>query len=97
MRCCALAVPRSTWRRGRTGGGTRRHAISAATHPHLFHRSRHPVAVELRGEHTRGMTVTDVRPPEAIASEGSPPTHAVVWDADAQAVIDLIVEAVLSF
>ena len=43
------------------------------------------------------MTVTDVRPPEAIAAESSPPRHDVVWDADAQAVIDLIVEAVLSF
>ena len=36
-----------------------------------------------------------VRPPAAIAAEPSAPTHDVVWDADAQAVIDLIVEAVL--
>ena len=42
------------------------------------------------------MTVTDVRPPAAIAAEPSPPVHDVVWDADAQAVVDLIVEAVIS-
>ncbi len=79
-----------------TGGGTPCHAIIAITHPHLFHRSSHPVAVELRGEHTRGMTVTDVRPPAAVAAELAPPAQDVVWDADAQAVIDLIVEAVIN-
>ena len=71
-------------------------AIIAVTHPHLFRRSTHPVAVELHGEHTRGMTVTDVRPPAAIAAEPAPPAHDVVWDADAKAVIDLIVEAVIN-
>ena len=71
-------------------------AIIAVTHPHLFRRSNHPVAVELHGEHTRGMTVTDVRPPAALAEGPTPTTHDVVWDADAQAVIDLIVEAVIS-
>ena len=71
-------------------------AIIAVTHPHLFRRSSHPVAVELHGEHTRGMTVTDVRPPAALAEGPTPPTHDVVWDADAQAVIDLIVEAVIN-
>ena len=69
-------------------------AVIALTHPHLFGRSSHPVAVELRGEHTRGMTVTDVRPPAAMAAGDTPPAHDVVWDADAPAVIDLIVEAV---
>ena len=68
-------------------------AVIAVTHPHLFTRSSHPVTVELRGEHTRGMTVTDVRPPAAFG-ESSPPLHDVVWNADASAVIDLIVEAV---
>ena len=70
-------------------------AVIAVTHPHLFRRSSHPVTVELHGEHTRGMTVTDVRPPAAF-DESAPPTHDVVWDADAGAVIDLIVEAVTS-
>jgi len=71
-------------------------AIIAVTHPHLFRRSTHPVAVELHGEHTRGMTVTDVRPPAAIAAEPAPPAQDVVWDADAAAVIDLIVQAVIN-
>ena len=71
-------------------------AIIAVTHPHLFRRSSHPVAVELHGEHTRGMTVTDVRPPAAL-DDSAPPAHDVVWDADADAVIDLIVEAVVSY
>ena len=71
-------------------------AVIAVTHPQLFQRSSHPVAVELHGEHTRGMTVTDMRPPAAIAAESAPPAHDVVWDADAPAVIDLIVEAVLN-
>ena len=72
-------------------------AIIAVTHPHLFRRSSHPVTVELHGEHTRGMTVTDVRPPAAIAAAPAPQFHDVVWDADADAVIDLIVEAAVSF
>ena len=71
-------------------------AIIAVTHPHLFRRSSHPVTVELRGEHTRGMTVTDMRPPAAIAAAPAPPVHDIVWDADAEAVIELIVEAVIS-
>ena len=70
-------------------------AIISVTHPHLFRTSRHPVTVELHGEHTRGMTVTDVRPPAAYADD-APPMHEVVWHADAQAVINLIVEAVVS-
>ena len=41
------------------------------------------------------MTVTDVRPPAAIAAGLAPPAHDVVWDADAGSVIDLIVEAVV--
>ena len=71
-------------------------AIIAVTHPHLFGTSSHPVSVELHGEHTRGMTVTDVRPPAAIAAAPAAPAHDVVWDADAGAVIDLIVEAVVN-
>ena len=71
-------------------------AVITVTHPHLFRRSSHPVAVELHGEHTRGMTVTDMRPAAALAEGPTPPAHEVVWDADARAVIDLIVEAVVS-
>ena len=73
-------------------------AVIAATHPHLFGRSRHPVAVEVRGEITRGMTVTDLRPPALIEAIGPAGVAAsdVVWDTEVDAVRELIVEAVLA-
>jgi inosine-uridine nucleoside N-ribohydrolase len=73
-------------------------AVIAATHPHLFEGSRHPVAVELRGEVTRGMTVADLRPAALARALGQPipPASDVVWDADVDAVRELIVEAVLA-
>ncbi len=74
-------------------------AVTAATHPHLFERSRHPVAVELRGELTRGMTVADLRP-AALAralDQPSAPVSNVVWRTDVDAVRELILEAVLTF
>ncbi len=73
-------------------------AVVAVTHPHLFERSRHPVAVEVQGEITRGMTVADLRPPaliEAIGPAGVPASD-VVWDAEVDAARELIVEAVLA-
>lgn len=69
-------------------------AVIALTHPHLFTSSSHPVSVELHGEHTRGMTVTDVRPPAAWSGAA---VHNVVWDADAPSVVDLTVQAVISY
>ncbi len=74
-------------------------AVIAATHPELFERSRHPLAVEVQGEHTRGMTVADLRPPALIQAIGPPgvPSSDIVWDADVEAVRELIVEAVLAF
>ncbi len=74
-------------------------AVVAATHPHLFERSRHPVAVEVQGEHTRGMTVADLRPAALIRAIGptSPPASDIVWDTDVEAVRELIVEAALAF
>ncbi|MDE2977917.1 MAG: nucleoside hydrolase [Acidobacteriota bacterium] len=73
-------------------------AVIATTHPHLFERSRHPVAVEVRGEHTRGMTVADLRPPALIEAIGPARVAAsdIVWDTDVDAVRELIVEAVLT-
>lgn len=74
-------------------------AVIAATHPHLFESSRHPVAVELSGELTRGMTVVDLRPAALGRALGqpSPPASDVVWDGDAEAVRELIVKGVLAF
>ena len=73
-------------------------AVIAATHPRLFERSRHPVAVEVRGEITRGMTVADLRPPALIEAIGPAdvPASDVVWSTDVEAVRKLIVEAVLA-
>ena len=74
-------------------------AVIAATHPHLFERSRHPVTVEVRGEHTRGMTVADLRPAALIKAIGPQdvPASDIVWDAEVDEVRELIVEAVLAF
>lgn len=74
-------------------------AVIAATHPHLFERSRHPVAVEVRGEITRGMTVADLRPPaliEAIGPAGVPASD-IVWDTEVDKVRELILEAVEAY
>ena len=73
-------------------------AMIAATHPHLFEQSRHPVAVELSGTHTRGMTVADLRPAVLgrALDQPSPPASDIVWDADVEAVRELITEAVLA-
>ena len=73
-------------------------AVISVTHPHLFSLSRHPVAVEMNGEHTRGMTVVDTRPGAAAAARTdapSSPSSDVVWAAQADAVVALIVEAVI--
>ena len=74
-------------------------AVIAATHPHLFEQSRHPIAVELSGAHTRGMTVADLRPAALgrALDQPSPPTSDIVWDADVEAVRELIVEALLTY
>ena len=74
-------------------------AVIAVTHPHLFERSRHPVAVEVQGEHTRGMTVADLRPAALIKAIGPPgvPASDIVWNTDADAVRELILEAVLAY
>ena len=78
---------------GRSGASIHdAYAVLAATHPHLFETSRHPIEIELAGRHTRGMTVIDRR------SHGSGPTEAdVVWSADEMAVVDLVVEAASAF
>ncbi len=65
-------------------------AVMAITHPHLFESSRRHVAVETRGELTRGMTVIDrrqIRPrPE--------PNCTVLESVDAAGAWQLVVDAV---
>ena len=74
-------------------------AVIAVTHPHLFERAGHPMVVELSGAHTRGMTVADLRPAalSTALDQPSPPVSDVVWDADVEAVRELIVEAVRTY
>ena len=75
-------------------------AVISVTHPHLFGQSRHPVTVELNGEHTRGMTVVDTRPSTVAATRTDAPSQPesdVVWTTQADEVVALIVEAVVSF
>lgn len=65
------------------------------THHHLFKCSRHTVAIELRGNITRGMTVVDTRScirPSDQELQGT--STNVAWDVQADAVSSLIVEAV---
>ena len=68
-------------------------AVLALTHPHLFTISSHRVDIELRGEHTRGMTMIDRRqyknPPN--------PTCDVVWSVDAEPAFDVLIEAIRHF
>jgi inosine-uridine nucleoside N-ribohydrolase len=68
-------------------------AVLALTHPELFERSRLHVAVELRGEHTRGMTLADRR---GVRSDLTPNTE-VLTRIDAAAALELLVEAVGAF
>lgn len=67
-------------------------AVLAATHPSLFDGDRRPVAIELTGTHTRGMTVVDDRPTAASSDNNN--RVRVLRTADADTVIGLIVEAV---
>ena len=87
------AVDRSTEMRGWSGAPIHDAcAVLAVTHPHLFHGKRQPVNVELTGTHTRGMTVVDDR--------GTPGANGgnvrVLRTVDADAVIELIVQAVVA-
>jgi inosine-uridine nucleoside N-ribohydrolase len=65
-------------------------AVLALTHPRLFERKELHVAVELRGEHTRGMTLADRR---GVRSDLRPNTE-VLTRIDADAALEVLVEAV---
>lgn len=73
-------------------------AVLAVTHPELIETRPQAVAVELDGQHTRGMTVVDQRPQPpggaATARRGADaPTVNVAYRIDAQAAMALVVEA----
>jgi inosine-uridine nucleoside N-ribohydrolase len=68
-------------------------AVFAVTHPALFERTSRHVAIETRGEHTRGMTVIDQR---AITARAAPNCD-VLTAVDADAGFDLLIEAIAHF
>ena len=71
-------------------------AVMAVVRPDLFRGDERPVDVELAGTLTRGMTVVDERP-GGRAGEGPARANALVLsDADEQAVVDAIVDAVIA-
>ncbi|MDE0065699.1 MAG: nucleoside hydrolase [Acidimicrobiaceae bacterium] len=85
------AISRSSELRGWTGAPIHDAcAVLAVTHPQLFDGRRQPVDIELAGTHTRGMTVVDDRGSDADSDANA----RVLRSADADAVIELIVEAV---
>lgn len=69
-------------------------AVIAALEPGLFTADARPVRIELDGTLTRGMTVVDGR--GAALTDGDP-SVTVVHDADADAVIGRVVDAVASY
>ena len=68
-------------------------AVLALTHPELFGRAARHVAVETRGEHTRGMTVIDQR---AITARPAPNCD-VLTSVDHDAAFDLLIDAIAHF
>jgi inosine-uridine nucleoside N-ribohydrolase len=68
-------------------------AVLALTHPQLFDRVERHVAVETRGEFTRGMTVIDQR----SIIERQPPNCAVLTTVHADGGFDLLIDAVTHF
>jgi inosine-uridine nucleoside N-ribohydrolase len=68
-------------------------AVLAVTHPELFARAARHVAVETRGEHTRGMTVIDQR---AITARAAPNCD-VLTTVDHDAAFDVLIEAIAHF
>jgi inosine-uridine nucleoside N-ribohydrolase len=73
-------------------------AVLAVTHPQLLVHEPRAVAVELTGQHTRGMTVVDERPP-AVAGGATEPasgtTVEVGYAVDAPAARALLLDAIL--
>ena len=68
-------------------------AVLALTHPHLFTIAPLRVDIELRGEHTRGMTLIDKRQYKTPVT----PNCDVVWNVDAVTAFDVLIEAIHHF
>jgi inosine-uridine nucleoside N-ribohydrolase len=68
-------------------------AVLALTHSELFTMKDQHVVVETSGEHSRGMTLVDMRG----LKERKNPNCTVVWDVDAEAAFNVIVESIGAF
>ena len=68
-------------------------AVLALTHPDLFERHSSHVVVETSGVYSRGMTIIDQRG----LIERLKPNCDVLWDVDADAAFDVIIEAIIHF
>ncbi len=67
-------------------------AVLALTHPHLMETASRAVSVELRGDLTRGMTVTD----ERTSRRRDAPNVNVAYRIDAERATDVVLEALLA-
>ncbi len=70
-------------------------AVLVLTHPELFEFKLRHVAVELRGEHTRGMTVVDER--GRRARDAAPPNVQVAYTIDRDAALEVLIETLASY
>ncbi len=70
-------------------------AVLALTHPELFGLEPRHVTVELRGEHTRGMTVVDERGHRA--RDATPPNVQVAYTIDRDAALKILIETLASY
>jgi inosine-uridine nucleoside N-ribohydrolase len=70
-------------------------AVLAVTHPHLLRCAPRHVAVELRGEHTRGMTVVDER--GKLARDTREPNAEVAYEIDREGALAVLLEALGSY
>lgn len=68
-------------------------AVMALTHPELFHFEPRHVAVELRGQHTRGMTVVD----ERNVRHAAPKNAEVGLRIDREGALGLLLETIASY
>ncbi len=68
-------------------------AVMALTHPELFESQDHHVVVELRGDHTRGMTLTDTR----AGRRGEAPNVRVLKRIDADAAFEVLLESAAGY
>jgi len=68
-------------------------AVLALTHPELFTMKDQHVVVETSGEYSRGMTLVDMRG----LKERKNPNCTVVWDVNAEAAFNVIVESIGAF